>query len=612
MQAVLLAAGMGKRLRNYTEDNTKCMVKVNGKRIVDSLFESLLMVNTGETKIERVIVVTGYEGAKLRTYLSEKYKNASFAIEYVDNGDYAVTNNIYSLWLARNYLMQDDTILLESDILFDKHLIKDLVQDNRMDLVVVDKFLHFMDGTMILLDNDDNITSFIPKSEFRYDQAGEYYKTVNIYKFSVEFLNKYYLPFLDAYIKAFGQNEYYELVLRVLSFLPGTGLKGFKMNGRKWYEIDNAQALDIASQIFSSDESRSVNLAGRYGGYWRFGEILDYCYLVNPYFPEPAYLEEMKYMFENLLRNYPSGITVQNLLSSEMFECSKDYILTGNGAAELIKALAEILDGRVGMVFPSFNEYAERIKGEIVPFFPADQENFSYSADEIILWAEKVDSFVIINPDNPSGTFLGKDNLLKVIKYFNDQKKRIIIDESFLDFALQNDTNGLLSDKILTAYPYLVVVKSISKSYGVPGVRLGVLATSDTELLGRIRKGLAIWNINSFGEFFMQMYPKHRKQYLDSCMKIAGERDWFFSELSKFDFIRVIPSKANYFLCEINRYTAPELQTLLLDGYNIFIKDLTGKIGVPKDREFIRIAVRDRRDNEIFLTALSDISEGRS
>ncbi len=151
-------------------------------------------------------------------------------------------------------------------------------------------------------------------------------------------------------------------------------------------------------------------------------------------------------------------------------------------------------------------------------------------------------------------------------------------------------------------------MKSISKSYGVPGLRLGVLASSDTELISRMKKDVAIWNINSFAEYYMQIFNKYEADYVKSCESFRSERDIFFRELSEVDFIRVIPSQANYFLCEITgRFTAKQLTRELLSSFNILIKDCSSKKGFENSGEYVRIAIRDRKDNSALVTALRSL-----
>lgn len=122
-----------------------------------------------------------------------------------------------------------------------------------------------------------------------------------------------------------------------------------------------------------------------------------------------------------------------------------------------------------------------------------------------------MEALLIINPDNPSGNLLSKDEVMVLLEWSRERGIRLIIDESFLDFARSGENISLLNNPMLADNPHLVVIKSISKSYGVPGLRLGMAATSDMELINKMRKDVAIWNINSFAEFYMQIYGKYEK-----------------------------------------------------------------------------------------------------
>jgi histidinol-phosphate/aromatic aminotransferase/cobyric acid decarboxylase-like protein len=163
----------------------------------------------------------------------------------------------------------------------------------------------------------------------------------------------------------------------------------------------------------------------------------------------------------------------------------------------------------------------------------------------------------------------------------------------------------LLVNATLESAHNLVVVKSISKSYGVPGLRLGVIASADTELVGRIRKACAIWNINSFGEYYMQIFGKYESNYHEACARFRKVRSEFYRELCKISFLRVVPSQANYFLCEITeRFTSRRLAELLLERANILIKDCSGKRAFPEGSQYVRIAIRDTEDNRHLIEAL--------
>ena len=242
MQAVILAAGMGKRLGELTKNNTKCMIKVNGITLIERVLTQL-----SSLPLTRIIIVIGYKGEELRAFLGNTYNG--LAIEYIENKIYDKTNNIYSLSLAKEELQKDDTLLIESDLIFEDSLFRLILDNPYPNLALVDKYETWMDGTMVRLDDENNIVNFIPKKAFKYSDAEQYYKTTNVYKFSKEFLTTHYVPFLEAYTKALGNNEYYEQVLRVITLLDNCDLKALPLTGQKWYEIDDVQDLDIAESL---------------------------------------------------------------------------------------------------------------------------------------------------------------------------------------------------------------------------------------------------------------------------------------------------------------------------------------------------------------------------
>lgn len=602
MQAIILAAGMGKRLGNLTERDTKCMLNVNGKKLIERSLDILAQFD-----LSRVIIVVGFAGIRLKNFLGNSYKG--MAIEYVENPIYDKTNNIYSLYLARDYFKREDTLLLESDLIYEKEIIDRLINHPFPNLATVDKYESWMDGTVVTLDDSDNILSFVPKKNFEYANIPNYYKTVNIYKFSREFITKSYLPFLDAYSSAMGRNEYYEQVLRVLLTLEQQELKALRLKGEKWYEIDDVQDLNNAEVIFASPKQKLEVFKKRFGGYWRYPKVRDFCYLVNPYFPPLHMQDEMKYYFKELLAQYPSGQQIQKLLASKMFKCRPDQILVGNGAAELILGLLSDWSGKVGVIYPTFNEYPERMKkAEIVSFIP-NNEDFSYDVEDLKNFSEGVDSLLLINPDNPSGNFIPRTDVLDLIEFLEARGKMLILDESFVDFSDKSDANSLIDGELMDRYKNIVIIKSISKSYGVPGARLGVVTTSNQFFLKRIDDCLSIWNINSFGEFFFQIIGKYEEDYTQACQQIAEERDLFFETLKGISFLRPIPSQANYFLCEVKApWTASELVRVMLNENDIFLKDCTGKVGF-ENKEFIRISMRNKADIDVLVQALIAIEK---
>ncbi|MBS6465645.1 MAG: aminotransferase class I/II-fold pyridoxal phosphate-dependent enzyme [Clostridium sp.] len=603
MQAMILAAGMGKRLKHLTENNTKCMVKVNETSIIERALRIL-----DRKGLSKIVLVVGYKGKKLIEFVEQL--GIHTPLVYVWNYDYEKTNNIYSLSLAKEYLCREDTLLLESDLVFEESIIDMLLEDKRTSLALVDKFESWMDGSCMVIDEADRILDFIPGKYFDFREKENYYKTVNIYKLSRQFSKNIYVPFLEAYEKAMGENEYYESVIKLIVMLDTSEIRVKRLNGQKWYEIDDVQDLDIAESLFEDDiEKRYNNFMKRYGGFWRYPHMIDYCYLVNPYFPNQRLTEEMTCNYSSLLSQYPSGREVDSIVTSNVFGVNKDYIVLSNGAAELIKIFMEEQSGTVGIICPSFNEYKERCEREVLVYQP-EGADLRYTENDIIQFFDgKIQLLVLINPDNPSGNFIPISGVMKILEWAKQAGIKVLVDESFVDFADLADgesieDNTLIREEILKEYKNLYVVKSISKSYGVPGLRLGVLASADEEKVNQIKKNMPIWNINSFAEFFMQIIPKYRKDYAAALVEFRKTRKDFLEKLEQIEYLKAVPTQANYVMCEVIGRSAGEICICLFEK-GILIKNLTEK--VKNDRQYIRIAIRTREENDQVLKILNEI-----
>lgn len=602
MQAIMLAAGRGRRLGKYTNNQAKCMMKVGGRTLIERAADAIK-----EAGIKKFIIVVGYEAEKLISYV--KSNITGLDIEFVHNKDYSGTNNIYSLYLARNYLAQDDTILLESDLIFENRIIRGMLESPEKNLVAVAKYEHWMDGTVTILNGNNEITEFIEKKDFRFAEANNYYKTVNIYKFSKEFSTRQYIPFLNAYIKAYGKNRYYEMVLKAIAHLSSANLKAYKIEDTAWYEIDDAQDLNIANTLFASEEHQLYAYERHYGGYWRFTSLKDFCYLVNPYFPPPKMIDQLKYFFDNLLRSYPSGMNNQVLAAAKMFNIDESFILVGNGAAELINALGSVIKGSAAISIPAFNEYIRCFPNCQFEKIYSKEDNFALNKRLLIDKSKCCKTLFIVNPDNPSGSFLSKEDVLEILESCKKNGTVCVFDESFIDFADRDKRYTLLNDDILEKYTNLVVIKSISKSYGVPGLRLGIMATSNKNLLETLRASLPIWNINSYAEYFLQIYGLYEKEYIHACNMIADQRKILMNKLKKISYLKVYSSQANYIMCLVKApLNSKTLATMLLKKYNLLIKDLSQKVGFF-GANYIRVAVKDENENRMLYHAFLEIDE---
>mgnify|MGYP002624566483 CR=1 FL=1 len=592
---------MGRRLGEKTKNNTKCMVEVNGVKLIDRLLGQLSALD-----LTRVVIVVGYQRENLISYIGHRYDDR-LHIEYVENPVYDRTNNIYSLALAKDKMMEDDTLLIESDLIFSDRLFTMILQNPHPNVAMVAKYEAWMDGTVVHVDADMNIVNFISKQAFSYDDVDKYYKTVNIYKFSRDFSRHKYVPFLEAYCQALGNNEYYEQVLRVITLLDGSDLKAQPVGDEPWYEIDDIQDLDIAETLFAEPDEMLRRFNYSWGGHWRFPKMLDYCYLVNPYFPPQRMKDELRAFFDTLLTEYPSGMKVNALLAGKNFGLRPSRIIVGNGAAELIKSLMEhVARQPVGIIYPTFEEYPHRLRTEDIVDYHAADDDLAYSVDDLMAFYGDKDirQLLLVNPDNPSGNFIPKADVLRLAGWCEERDVRLIVDESFVDFSDDFGQNTLLDDDLLGVHPNLVVVKSISKSYGVPGLRLGILASADEALIDWMKHDVSIWNINSFAEYYMQIYGKYEKDYAKACRRFIAERRRFRQQLSQVSFLQVLPTQANFFCCKVTgRFTSAELERRLLVEHHIIIKNCDSKTTL-EGRNMIRLSIRNEDDNDRLIRAL--------
>ena len=594
MQVLIPAAGMGKRLGAETSDKTKCMVKVNGKTLIEHCLDTVTSF-----KIDRIILIIGYEGDKLKKLLGNSYNGTK--ILYVENLKFASTNNIYSVYLAKKYLVQDDTILIESDLIFEKEVIKQTINNKFENIAVVDKFKPWMDGTVVKINPEYGIDHFISKSEFNYNDADTYFKTVNVYKFSKKFLKDIYVPFLEAYASALGNNEYYEQVLKVIVNLDMKQLKALPLSGELWYEIDDLQDLDNAEIIFAKPQKKFELLSRRYGGYWRYDNLIDFCYLVNPYFPSQKMSNEIHYSLDKLIQSYPSGEKVQALLAGKMFNVDPKNIVVGNGGAELISILTSSLKMKLAIFSPTFEEYTARFTNADVHI--PSTKGFRYGKKDLLRIANNNDGIILVNPDNPSGNFIPYRDIIDILKTLKRENKYLVLDESFLDFADKGFESSALNTNDLENFNNLIIIKSIGKSYGIGGLRLGVMASANQKIMKKVKSDLPIWNINSVSEFYLQIIGKYSDDYIESCKKIGLRRLELFEGLSKIKYITPFQSQENYILMEIKGINATKIATDLCNKFGILVKDCSNKKSFGKSN-CIRVAVRDTRDNEYLLDCL--------
>jgi len=585
VQVLILAAGMGWRLDPLTSNTPKCLVEVNGTPIVINALNILT-----RHPLDRIVIVIGHLGERVKQVLGDQFNGVP--IEYVVNPIYDSTNNIYSLWLARDYL-RIDTILIEGDVYFQHTVVSPLFSNPVGNIALVDRFKAHMDGTVVEINDRGEIDNMIPRSEQsdEFDYADKY-KTVNIYSFQGRYLEQVFQPALSEYIEKHGRDIYYELVIAALIRSNKTLINAMLVNQAEWIEIDDFIDLERAEVLFSTPEQRYQRVKQLYGGYWRY-DFVDYSYLYNLYFPTPPLLTELKRNMRQLLCSYPSGVQeiltyLQNWVSVDV-----DKLAVGNGASEIIAALKRKLLIKMTISVPTFNEYYDGLESNQVCFHYSLKNDFCMDTSSYIaaVRASNSNMAVLVNPDLPSGHLMQRQQLKELCDQLSDLDI-IVLDESFIEFSSPEGEASMMA--YLDEFPNLVIVRSLSKDLGVPGLRLGYAASSNSRIIDILRSELPIWNINSIAEYFLAILPKYRRDFRDACCSVMADREYLYGELKKIPNIKVYPSAANYFLIRLPPGCPSDAfrEHLFING-DILVKDCSNKEGL-EDRSWIRLAVRSR------------------
>lgn len=541
--ACILAAGTGSRLKSYTKDNTKCMIHVGGERLIDRILSQIQNAN-----FEKIIIVVGYGAEKLRKYVSESYH--FLPIEFIDNKDYATTNNIYSLRLAVPTLCQfDEIVIFESDIWVDNHqAINFLTNKDLRNHALVSPYEYWMDGTCATIGIDGAITSFVSKKEVYRFNSKHLFKTANWYRLDGDYFRKYYSPFIDAYILANGSNSYYEDVLKII--IPFSPVKIFahSIPTETWMEIDDEEDLRRANILAMPSTSEiAQGLREQFGGYWKNSSFEDLTLLENPYFPTNEFWKEFAELVPIAGRSYPSKQSIIAGIFAKSSHVEPNQIAVGNGVSELMMTLFEGNNESYSVVEPYFLEYQRVLKERlkiISRIFP-DKNLWDALSD----WRETPKSnLILISPNNPTGEYLTSEQIISLAKIGAINKKKIIVDESFCDFSIHQ--KSLLLSDTLDKNKNLIILKSLGKSYGIGGIRLGVLCTSDTEFIRSIRNKLPIWNISSFAEVFLDLLPKYKAQYIESLKNLVDHRAFVERELKELN-VAFYPTETNFILLRV-------------------------------------------------------------
>jgi threonine-phosphate decarboxylase len=346
-------------------------------------------------------------------------------------------------------------------------------------------------------------------------------------------------------------------------------------------------------------------------GYEKARDIVDFCFIANPYYPTPEMLSDLQHNLPNLIKSYPSSSSLpsqQNLAT--VLHVNPEHLIVGNGATELIVLINTLLIDRIAVPVPTFGEYIEKLKdqrdAELYPLDP--QRRYELRLPDYLDWVHhrNIKAALIINPGNPTGQFIPLDEMIEFMHGAADLEL-VIVDESFIDFA-GDPTPSLLP--LADRFSNLLIVRSMSKHCGVPGLRLGYCYSGNLYLLNRLRRFIPTWNLNTLAQYFLSLLPSTDAAYHQGRLRLIGDVCCLHDALQAIPGIEVYPTGANFVLFKIlGGMTAEQLQRRLLEEHQMYVRDCSNKIGM--DRFHIRVAAQGREKDARLVAALRILLGGR-
>ncbi len=590
MKAIILAAGYGNRMRPLTDERHKTLLTVAGETIIDRILHGLK-----ENGIADVVVVTGYRADELEAHIALAHKDLRFT--FVRNDRFRETNNIFSLALAFDACSFDDGVLLiESDLVYDASVIRRILESPFENDALVDRYRTGMDGTVVTLAGNKVISVIPGHLQDENFSFADKYKTLNIYKFSGEFCATQFRKILTYYAKVIDDNCYYELILGVLIYMQQATIYAEVLAGEKWAEVDDANDLRGAEFVFN-DQERLFLLKRSQGGFWSL-DVTDFCFIRNMYFPTGPMLSELRANLPKLLHNYGSTQAVLNEKLAYFLLAQPQHTTALNGLSQIYPLLRTRFAGQRALIpLPTFGEYYH-----ICSHITTYADNFGFDLGEFENRLGEADVVVVVNPNNPTGSILEPARIFEYAR--QNVHKTFLVDESFLDFSDHPSCITLLQQQPL---PNIVVLKSLSKALGVPGLRLGFSYSLNPEFNHWLNSQIPIWNLNSVAEHFLEILLKHRRSLAESFAQTCIDREDFRTALAGVPGIqRVSASYGNFILVAMaNKESARAVTQSLLQDYQVFVKDCSAKF--TDGQGYLRLAVRLGEENSMLVSQLRSV-----
>jgi len=339
-------------------------------------------------------------------------------------------------------------------------------------------------------------------------------------------------------------------------------------------------------------------------GYEKAKDIVDFCFIANPYYPTAGMLDDLQRSLPNLIKSYPSSnpLRSQKHLAA-VLNVDPEHLIIGNGATELITLIKLTLIDRIAVPIPTFGEYIEKMKdlrdAELYALNPEDR--YQLHLDDYLAWVKKrkLACLLVINPGNPTGQFIPLEEMVEFLHRARDMEL-VIVDESFIDFAGDPIPSLLpLADQ----FTNLLIVRSMSKHCGVPGLRLGYCYSANLYILNRLRRFLPTWNLNTLAQYFLSLLPASDAAYHEGRKRLIGDVKQLYEDLQMMPQLEVYPTGANFLLFKVqNGMTARELQMRLLVEHEMYVRDCSNKLGM--DAFHIRVASQGREKDKRLVEAL--------
>lgn len=595
MQAIILAAGRARRMQPISDHVHKALLPIGSSTILGRIVDNLVAVG-----VTRLTVVTGYRAQDVRAFLESHHPGLD--VRYVHNSRFERTNNIVSLAMAFDSMSFDeDIILCECDLLLDPEVLSGLEDSAEPNVAVVDRWRPGMDGTVVTVAEGFVEGVFPPDAqgpEFNYKDT---FKTLNIYRFSRAFVQSTLHPIMSAYANSVDDNCYYEVVLAMLAGIPRHRIAAHVVDTAAWIEVDDPNDLEIARFHFEP-ESRAEILDRSFGGYWNFG-VLDYSFIANQYFPPPALTAMMRRALPDLLSSYGSAQSVLNRKMALFVQCDPAHVLMLNGASEVYPVLRRLWAGdSVAIPSPTFGEY-----GRHFPTSLRYEDGPGVDLGDLHDAAGRARRLVVVNPNNPSGTLLETADVLALAK--DHPETTVLVDESFIATSAQPSIVPMIEANPLEN---VVVLTSLSKVLGVPGLRVGYLYSRDQGMLAAVADELQIWGNSSLAEFFVEMLVKFRPALERSIESTVADAAQFSEALRSLPGVEEVRAGAGSFvLVSFGHGSVPgaEIRRRLLERHRIEVKDVSGRFADGGVR--LRLAVRRPADNRRLLEALAPLLDER-